>query len=116
MQLSDISFDGVNGEVMDMAWSEITFATSSQHEEILDAVHKIFHKKCRDPDERWSPHLSLAYDNPEDSPLCLEHAVSLVSRYPTLVKERKAKAISLWSTYGRMDEWRCLDRIYLDSE
>mmetsp|Transcript_35603 Transcript_35603/g.70073 ORF Transcript_35603/g.70073 Transcript_35603/m.70073 type:complete len:827 (+) Transcript_35603:171-2651(+) len=114
--LSDIAFDGVNGEVMDMAWSEMSFVTSDEHEKMLDTIYRIFHRKIRNPDDRWVPHLSLAYDNPENTTLSFEHAASLLSRFPTLLKDRQVKAISLWSTYGKMADWKCLDRIHLNVE
>eukprot|EP00588_Corethron_pennatum_P014232 CAMPEP_0194270612 /NCGR_PEP_ID=MMETSP0169-20130528/4566_1 /TAXON_ID=218684 /ORGANISM="Corethron pennatum, Strain L29A3" /LENGTH=275 /DNA_ID=CAMNT_0039012717 /DNA_START=196 /DNA_END=1020 /DNA_ORIENTATION=+ len=114
--LSDISFDGVNGEVMDMAWSEMSFVTSDEHEKMLDTIYRIFYRKTRNPNDRWVPHLSLAYDNPENTTLSFEHAASLVSRFPTLLKDRQVKAISLWSTYGKMADWKCLDRIHLNVE
>ena len=59
------------------------------------------------------PHLSLAYDNPEETTLSLYNALSLVSRYPSLLKERNIRGISLWSTIGVMKNWKCLDRIDL---
>jgi len=32
------------------------------------------------------------------------------------LKDRQVKAISLWSTYGKMADWKCLDRIHLNVE
>lgn len=78
-------FDGVNGGTMDMAWAEVSFATSPAHEGILDALHDVFYRPsaaaadhaASSPPRReereanaprsgpWLPHLSLCYDNPE---------------------------------------------------
>ena len=41
--VADVELDGVNGGTMDMAWCEITFASSDAHEKLVDIVHDIFH-------------------------------------------------------------------------
>ena len=76
-------FEGVDGGEMDMAWAEITFATSPEHESLINDLYDIFY--CTDssriiasngsneemkpeypPRSRpWVPHLSICYDNPE---------------------------------------------------
>ncbi|KAL7542408.1 hypothetical protein ACHAXR_013411 [Thalassiosira sp. AJA248-18] len=78
-------FDGVNGGTMDMAWAEVSLATSPEHEALINALYEIFYRcssATADPasssssDEEkkvefeprsnpWVPHLSLCYDNPE---------------------------------------------------
>lgn len=113
--LADKTFDGVNGENMDIAWSELTFATSDYHEKMLENVYSIF-QLPRSSNQRWKPHLSLAYDNPlEDTPVTIARTLELVNSYPTLltVPQRKIQGISLWDTNGTLDEWKCLDRILL---
>lgn len=112
--LSDMSIDGVNGGRMDMRWSEITLSSSDEHEACLDTLHDIFHdesssgKVHRRP---WRPHASIAYDNPEDSSLGLLETLEVVSLYPSLTQNvKRVNGMSLWSTEGRMSEWRCIER------
>jgi hypothetical protein len=96
-----------------MAWIEITFKTSEEHEALLDLVHKCFH---RDSDilrvEPWSPHISLAYDNPEFR-ISEEYLLSIVERFPTLERRRRIEAISLWRTSETIDKWERLDWVSL---
>lgn len=81
----DTEFDGVNGGTMDMAWAEVSFATSPFHEALINALHKLFYCHATETTGRqssfssneekkeeyvprstpWVPHLSLCYDNPE---------------------------------------------------
>lgn len=126
-------FDGVNGGEMDMAWAEVTFATSSEHEALLDALYNLFY--CSSDEEKkeerpsrantWAPHLSLCYDNPEGfgpnlSRVAIENYIT--NNCPTLEKaidksdnivtfSRAVNGISLWKTAGTMSEWKCLDKI-----
>jgi len=110
--LFGVCFDGVDGEEMDMAWTEITFAKAPEYERMVDNVYQMFYKN-QGSMHKWSPHLSLAYDNPEDTRLSSAVVPDMISRFPTLTKDRKIEAISLWDTNGPMSDWRCLDRIYL---
>jgi len=111
-ELFGICFDGVDGEEMDMAWTEITYAKAPEYERMVDIVYQMFYKN-QGSMQKWSPHLSLAYDNPEDTRLSSAVVPDLISRFPTLTKDRKIEAISLWDTNGRMSDWKCLDRIFL---
>ena len=123
-----------------MAWAEVTFATSSEHEELIDALYNLFY--CRSIDTEapsdeekkeeyprrstpWSPHLSLCYDNPEGYGTNLSRSAIenfMVKHCPTLEEAiyssdknvkfaRAVDGISLWKTTGTMSEWKCLDRI-----
>eukprot|EP00573_Skeletonema_grethae_P006943 CAMPEP_0201710940 /NCGR_PEP_ID=MMETSP0578-20130828/58888_1 /ASSEMBLY_ACC=CAM_ASM_000663 /TAXON_ID=267565 /ORGANISM="Skeletonema grethea, Strain CCMP 1804" /LENGTH=381 /DNA_ID=CAMNT_0048199983 /DNA_START=91 /DNA_END=1236 /DNA_ORIENTATION=+ len=38
-------FDGVNGGEMDMAWAEVSFATSSEHESLISELYDIFYRR-----------------------------------------------------------------------
>lgn len=100
-----------------MAWTEINFETTEEHEKLLDMMHPWFHEneKPRNATAKWRPHLSLAYDNPEGSPLNAHAALQTVQEFPTLLshEDRKVTHIILWSTNGRMDEWYEVDRIAL---
>jgi hypothetical protein len=78
-------FDGVNGGEMDMAWAEISFATSPEHETLVSDLYNIFYRRdakrlsaanASETEEggeqeypprshTWVPHLSICYDNPE---------------------------------------------------
>mmetsp|Transcript_26639 Transcript_26639/g.63883 ORF Transcript_26639/g.63883 Transcript_26639/m.63883 type:complete len:428 (-) Transcript_26639:3297-4580(-) len=78
-------FDGVDGGTMDMAWAEVSFATSPEHEMLINALYDMFYRRsasslelrssCSNDEEKkdehaprsgpWVPHLSLCYDNPE---------------------------------------------------
>ena len=72
----------------DMAWAEVSLATSPEHEDCINALHKVFYSPRSssssaatissafdDGEEKredyvprsnpWVPHLSLCYDNPE---------------------------------------------------
>lgn len=76
--------------VQDMAWAEVSLATSPEHEELLDALHELYYRpsvaksaptndstveeKRVDYAPRsnpWMPHLSLCYDNPEQIDITL---------------------------------------------
>ena len=106
----DIAIEGRPGQVCSIAWAELTLKTNEKHEEAIDKLYEIFEvpEKRKGP---WTPHLSLAYDNPEDSVLNLVDTISYVAQNPTLMEARRVKAVSLWSTEGKMAQWRCLDRV-----
>ena len=61
----------------------------------------------------WTPHGSIAYDNPGPSPIPMEYFLSLIRRFPTLTSPlpRDIAAISLWNTAGKLEQWKCIDRI-----
>lgn len=137
-----VTYDGVDGEEMDMAWLEVTLKTSEKHEELLDIVHACLDRERQGP---WQPHLSIAYDNPEDSVLDDICADKIFAKLPSLLGTRKRDvvAISLWRTQGRyvnyllrvgifrllqlgslqaflfdlsrerLWDWKCLDRVQL---
>jgi len=120
-----------------MAWAEVSFATTPEHEELIDALYNLF---CMQPKINgdnskssprtlpWAPHLSICYDNPEKFPSNIsresilqfinEEAVSLKGAIADNVNfSREVCGISLWSTAGTMSHWKCLDRIvFLDVE
>lgn len=114
----DVERAGIDGGLMDMAWAEISYKTSLKHESKLDNLYEIFFDE--DADERrsmrppWKPHLSLAYDNPDNHVLSLNYITSLMCNEASLTNVRKVKSISLWSTWGKMSEWELLDRYTLD--
>jgi len=105
----DISQEGRPGQVCSISWAELTLRTSNHHEQAMNALCELFEVTRTGP---WTPHISLAYDNPENSVLNLADIVSHVMFMPTLLrKKRRVKAISLWNTKGKMKEWICLERI-----
>lgn len=107
----DISQEGLPGQVCSIAWAELTLKTNEKHEEALGEVCKLFDVDRKGP---WTPHISLAYDNPEDSVLELATVVGYALQMPSLLQNhRQVKAISLWSTEGKMSQWRCLSRVNL---
>ena len=124
-----ISYDGVDGEEMDMAWMEVTLKSSPEHEKLVDKIYACLypaddnednsvdgddvHRKTRPGP--WKPHLSLAYDNPQGSAVDAILADKIFARFPSLLgrKERRVKNISLWRTEGRIWEWECLERVEL---
>jgi hypothetical protein len=106
----DIAQDGRPGQVCSIAWAELTLKSNAEHEQALDQIYNLFEV----PTPRtgpWVPHISLAYDNPEDSVLNLQDTVLYVSNHPSLKCSRRVKAISLWNTDGKMADWQCLDRV-----
>jgi hypothetical protein len=139
--LSDIEIDGVNGGTMTMAWSEVSLQTSEVQELLVQHVWDVMMcggdgtdemrddgKEC--PAARsapWVPHLSLCYDNPEETPLNLIGALDVVATHPFLLgeddkrhgqeergsshKQLRLTGLSLWNTEGTIDEWCCVDRI-----
>jgi hypothetical protein len=111
----DVSQEGLPGQVCSVAWAELTLKTNSEHEKALDAVCKLFDMSRGGP---WTPHISLAYDNPQDSVLQLADIVGYALQMPSLLQNpRRVKAISLWSTVGKLSQWNCLGRVsLLDSE
>jgi len=96
-----------------MAWTGIIFTACPEFNIVIDVVYQCFYGKHRDEQQKWNPHLSLAYDNPEDTILNYDAVNDLISRFPNLMKERKIEAVSLWDTNGRMSDWKRLDRISL---
>ena len=107
----DIAIEGRPGQVCSIAWAELTLKTNDEHEQAMDAVHKLFEvQRASGP---WTPHLSLAYDNPQGHVLNLMDMIQYVGEHPSLFRERRVKAISLWDTNGRMGDWKCLDRVDL---
>jgi hypothetical protein len=106
----DIAVVGRPGQVCNIAWAELTLKTNEKHEEAVDKLHEIFEVPERRSGE-WTPHISLAYDNPEDSVLNLAETIGYVAQNPSLMEARRVKAVSLWSTEGKMASWKCLDRI-----
>ena len=114
--LSDVEINGVNGGEMDMAWSEVTMATSEDHEICLDLLYDIFFEANKVRKSPWKPHASLVYDNHIDSPLNLLDTIRAVSRYPTLTAEpKKITAMSLWKTSGRISKWEQIERFEFSS-
>ena len=108
-----VSYDGIDGEEMDMAWLEVTMKSCSKHEAFVDKVNACLYddEDCPEPQERqgpWQPHLSIAYDNPEDSVLDHICADKLFAKLPSLLSTRKRDvvAISLWRTEGRYVNFR----------
>lgn len=108
----DIAQEGRPGQVCTIAWAELTLATNEKHEAVLDQVYELFDMGPRKGP--WTPHLSLAYDNPDDTTLSLGDFLHYVADHPTLLRPRKVTALSLWNTEGKMADWKCLDRVHFD--
>lgn len=108
----DIAEEGKPGQVCSIAWAELTFRSNENHEAAIDALYDLFEIPCKRAG-LWMPHISLAYDNPEDSILNIQDTFSYVSQHPSLMRSRRITAISLWNTAGKMADWHCLDRISL---
>lgn len=109
----DIAVEGRPGQVCSIAWSELSLSTNDKHEECVDAVYDLFGVQ-RPEGQKWTPHISLAYDNPEDTVLNLQDFFDYVSKHPSLMRGRRPNAASLWNTEGKMGEWQCLDRVYFN--
>lgn len=107
----DIAQEGRPGQVCSIAWAELTLSTNNDHERALDELYKLFDVPAK-REGSWTPHISLAYDNPENTILNLPDTFSYVMQHPSLMKERRVKAISLWNTEGKMANWQCLDRVF----
>jgi hypothetical protein len=106
----DIAQDGRPGQVCSIAWAELTLNTNADHEKAMDQIYNLFEL----PTPRkgpWTPHIALAYDNPENSVLNLNDTVSYVTNHPSLARSRRVKAVSLWNTDGKLADWQCLDRV-----
>lgn len=106
----DIAQEGRPGQVCSIAWAELTLKTNDMHEQALDQLYALFDVPTlrKGP---WTPHVSLAYDNPVESVLNLQDTMAYVASHPTLMRAREVKAISLWDTTGKMGNWQCLDRV-----
>jgi hypothetical protein len=104
----DIAIEGRPGQVCTIAWAELTLRSNDEHEQAMDAVCKLFGTERKGP---WTPHLSLAYDNPDNHVLNLMDMIQYTHENPTLFQERRPKAVSLWDTNGKMGDWKCLDRV-----
>ncbi len=90
--------------------------TSEQHESQVDQLWDMFYDTPRKKEDKWMPHLSLAYDNPENSPLDIGSALDVVKEFPSLLSygERKPTSMVLWNTNGTLDEWREVCAVALD--
>eukprot|EP00339_Tiarina_fusa_P030100 CAMPEP_0117070466 /NCGR_PEP_ID=MMETSP0472-20121206/49507_1 /TAXON_ID=693140 ORGANISM="Tiarina fusus, Strain LIS" /NCGR_SAMPLE_ID=MMETSP0472 /ASSEMBLY_ACC=CAM_ASM_000603 /LENGTH=103 /DNA_ID=CAMNT_0004793585 /DNA_START=473 /DNA_END=784 /DNA_ORIENTATION=- len=97
-----------------MAWMEVSFETSKEHEALVDRIQDVFVDQV-EPTSRvpWAPHASLAYTNP-DALIPLEVLEDLLERFPTLTRSRRVAGVSLWSTQGTIDQWKRLHRIRFD--
>ena len=109
----DIAQEGRPGQVCTIAWAELTLATNKHHEAVLDQVYDAFDMGPRIGP--WTPHLSLAYDNPNDTTLSFSDFLQYVAEHPTLLHSRKVTALSLWNTKGKMADWKCLERLCFES-
>ena len=109
---SDIAECGKPGQVCDIASSELTLATNPHHEAALDILYELFYGPVYTRDRPWKPHNSVAYDNPETNCLSLLDTIMYASQNPSLLgMERRVASIALWSTVGKMEDWRCLERV-----
>lgn len=107
----DLSQEGKPGQVCTVAWAELTLKSNEHHEKAMDSLCKLFDVERKGP---WTPHISLAYDNPDDSILNLADIISYAMIMPSLLRNgRRVKAISLWNTKGKMGDWVCLERANL---
>lgn len=111
----DVSLDGVAGQEMDMAWMEVEFETSENHEDLVDTVYETFYNKDDLRLRPWTPHLSIAYENPSIAKVDLPFAVKFMEEFPALSSQptRTVAGVALWRTKGRMEDWMCLDRFDL---
>ena len=107
----DLAVEGRPGQVCSISWAELTLKSNEKHEEAIDKLYEIFEVPGGRTSGEWTPHISLAYDNPEDSVLNLADTISYVAQNPSLMAARRVKAVSLWSTEGKMAQWKCLDRV-----
>jgi hypothetical protein len=93
-----VSFDGFDGQEMDMAWIELSIATTEENERMIDLIYDIFYDGNeresfgRRP-EKWTPHLSLAYDNPINSPINIDYSFQLIRKFPTLLTHCRRRVI-----------------------
>uniref|UniRef100_A0A7S4JH26 Protein kinase A anchor protein nuclear localisation signal domain-containing protein n=1 Tax=Odontella aurita TaxID=265563 RepID=A0A7S4JH26_9STRA len=113
--VQDVAVAGNPGQVCSIAWAQLTLASSPEHEVVLDRLYDcMYGTKSSEGAQRhrpWTPHNSVVYDNPEETVLTLQGTLACIGRYPTLLSSgRRVKALSLWNTEGRMEQWKCLDR------
>ncbi|GFH50063.1 hypothetical protein CTEN210_06539 [Chaetoceros tenuissimus] len=107
-----IEFNGINGGTMDMSWSEITLATSDDHEDCLDILHEILYENMEIRRVKpWKPHASLVYDHPIETVLNLQDMLQVASEFPNLTKEKRVvTGMALWKTEGKICDWELMDR------
>ena len=95
-----------------MAWAEVTYKTSLDHESMVDQVFLTFFDVSTKRQWLWAPHLSLVYDDPEKKRIKDDMLSLLSGVVPSLLcKKRNVVAISLWDTSGKLNEWKCMDRL-----
>ena len=126
---TDVSYDGVEDDDMDMAWIEMTLGTSKEHRNHVDRVLRAFYRSDADDDHhlnsslqlqhprpKWKPHLSLVYENPDQAKLNLHYSMTIMNKLPSLTSKmnRRVTAISLWKTEGKMQHWKQLRRYPLN--
>jgi hypothetical protein len=116
----------------DMAWAEISFATSPEHERLIGALHDIFYRPapanftdmesasdldCEEKKEdylyyrsqQWAPHLSLCYDNPEGFGCTLSRSLFeqfLKEKCPTLFEDGKNSNVGLRRAVTGLTLWK----------
>mmetsp|Transcript_14433 Transcript_14433/g.20113 ORF Transcript_14433/g.20113 Transcript_14433/m.20113 type:complete len:246 (+) Transcript_14433:276-1013(+) len=110
---TDIAIEGRPGQVCSIGWAELTLTSNEEHERVLDDLRELF--ECKDERHRpWTPHNSIAYDNPKDCVLTLEDTIMYCAKHPTLLsRKRNVKSISLMNTNGKMSDWKLIDRVHL---
>ena len=119
-----VSFDGVDGEEMDMSWIELSLYSSPEHGALVDGVHSCFYSREdeeMDNTERtgpWHPHVSIAYDNPLGTVLDDLYTEKIFANYPSLLGQssRDVVSISLWRTEGKLWDWVCLEKALLNKK
>lgn len=108
----DTEYAGVDGGLMDMTWAEISFKTNSHHLKCVEDAKQAFGgpSLCKTYElDKWKPHLSMAYDNPVDTPLTTKAFISVASKYPSLWMTRKIIGVTLVDTNGKIGDWKVLD-------
>ena len=94
-----------------MSWLDISFETTPAHERIIDIARSIFGKAPSTAP--WKPHLSLAYDQPDETVLSWSDIQSEIERVPSLLEPRAPTKLSLWSTEGTMSKWKRIETVAL---
>ena len=117
----DTEFAGVNGGLMEMAWSELSLKLQDEHLPFVDRCKDVFRGGKTNKEDNWIPHLSLGYDNPMEGCLydmsALTRAIGEVNGDgEDIYRKREIEGLALVDTNGRIDEWRILDEFLFQDD
>jgi len=114
--VADVERNGVDGGLMNMVWTEISFKCSKEHTAVVDRCRELFPGGETYQPNCWRPHLSLGYDNPNEgckmNMSTLAASVAAVeAKGENVFQEREIDGFALVDMNGDISEWRVIEEI-----